>query len=437
MKSKSKQKLRKKELFDIIEFLKTEIKIEIHSDKQLINLEPNFIIDCIYKTCNFLNLVKNSEIAKKINKKYDEEISEENLSFMMKFIVIKEIYKKFFDRDCNLLDFMAPKMKKVKILLNDLMDFHERISFFKLKFDDLINEIAYLKIQNDKKEKDLFLIQEQIKKYEIQKNEEKPILEEIENSIFHLEKNIIENSNLLVKKENVLKIEESEILKKKENLENLENDLKKNSEKKNYLENQIVGNFEEILNKKKQMKEKILDWREKIKKKNNDFTKYSKKKLTINFYKDELKKSVDNLKMEKNQENILKEMEKRLIQEKKELEENQNTLLENEKNKKQIIFIIENEKKNLNLNILQRNRDQENYDVEINRLEIEKKEKFDFNKKKKIFEENLKKENFIFHSKKLKNEDFIKKCQYDLDRIYDKTDDTVSEYLDIMNKKCY
>lgn len=438
MKSKSKSKIKKNktEISEIIEFLKSDIKLQITSDRQFLNLEPDFIMTCIYKTCNFLDLVQNSNLAKKMALKHKEEISEENLSFLMKFLVVKEIYKKFFERECNLLDFMAPKMKKVKNFLKDLMDFHERLNFFKNKFEKIIREIESIKAYNEKKEKELFFLQDEIRKFEKQRVEELPILIEIGDSVKKLENEIFEKSGFLTDKENLSKNEENQFQNKKEYFLKLEKDYKNLEDKKYYLENQIVGNYEDILNKKKKMKNDILEWREKIKSKNNDHTINEKKKLTLNFYKEELKKNLDTLKIEKNQQNILREMEKRLKQEKKELEDNQKTLSENEKNKEQLIFIIENEKNNLNLNIQQRNKDQELYKIEILRLEEENEEKLKINENRKISKQHFERDILEMKEKKREKEAVVRNCKEDLERVYELTNRTFEEYFQKFEKKC-
>lgn len=250
--SSSKSSLRTN--LEIMTFIKKKVKITFESEKQLIQGEPNFILDVIYEICKKFELLNKTSIFKRLDRQYKEDVSTENLSFMFKFLIVKEILERLFQfKGMTLIDFFQPKINNTKQIFTILMNFNDRVKYFKERFKSKVTDIGLLKEEVNKTAGNLRSLEDRFRKIEAEKRDEKPQYEDLLRDIDTLNAAIAEGKIKRTecesaKKEAVqsLKQIEAEITKKTDEYENC-------VQKGDYLQTQIVDNYSDILLKNENM----------------------------------------------------------------------------------------------------------------------------------------------------------------------------------------
>lgn len=69
-------------------FLVNEIGVQIESDEKFEKGDPQFILDCYYKTCIKLGIAQKTSIAKKIQTKTGEKLEKFDPTHLMKFFIV-------------------------------------------------------------------------------------------------------------------------------------------------------------------------------------------------------------------------------------------------------------------------------------------------------------------------------------------------------------
>lgn len=233
---------------EIMNFIKKKIKVGVESEKQLLQGEPNFIMDVIYETCKKFKLVCKTSIYKRLERQYKDDMATENLSFMFKFLIVKEVLEKLFQfKGLTLIDYFQPKINTTKQIFTILMNFSDRVKYFKEKFKIKVTDIEALKENVNKTASNLRNLEDKYRRIENEKREEKPIYEDLLREIEDLNMAIAEAKVKKAECESAkkeathsLKQIETEITKKTDEYENF-------IQKGDYLQTQIVDNYSDIL----------------------------------------------------------------------------------------------------------------------------------------------------------------------------------------------
>ena len=368
------------------------------------------------------NLIKEKELLIKSNEKKEKEIislknhkTEEFNGINKKYEEILDKYnslkKEQEEKEQNLLNEKNNLENKYQNLDKSLKEKNKEITNLKSKFEEIERNLNEIKLLNEEYKTKLINREESLKEYQNK-------IEEIENKhkkeIDILEKNNENHDKKINDNKNIILLKEIEI-------DNLKNDnIKMKTEIENKEKELLKANME--LNKSNQ-------------------------------YVDELKKSLDNLKIKinekdnqfieinqknKNLENINEQNNKLLIKYKEDLEKAKNEKIENEQNLKAISNINENEIAQLNsqLSELKKNFDEKNKENEKLLKELEmKNSKLEENEK--LFEKmKIEEQKYQNLQQKLKyNEEKLKNNQNLINNYKSQFDELKNNFKNSMKDK--
>ncbi len=232
----------------------------IDSDVDIVGLNPDVQLDCIYQSLKFLDLLKFTRIHKKMQNSYGENIGNENPGFLMKFMVVNEILTELFQIKITLIDVMKPRLKFFKNIMGKIMDFDERLQVLKMRFEEKNLKIQELQSQMIHNKKQIENLENNFEDIKIIKQEEYKEVECIEqkiNGYINQKSNIVNDQQRVMDEKKSL---ENNLFELKEVLINFEEEYKETKNKGKYLKTQVVNNYSDILSKKTKCEDEIQIW---------------------------------------------------------------------------------------------------------------------------------------------------------------------------------